>query len=697
MANIPTKSIKFPGLSDTYTFPQIDTSLTTEGKAADSKAVGDALAEKVDKVSGKSLSTNDYTTEEKEKLSGIASGATAVEIDSTLAISGKAADAKKTGDAIDDLKSAIDAISTGNDTEFPLNTTWSQGGVNQEGEYSSWSRIRTDYIELEGIGQLTQIPASGYASYAVIYDSNKQVLRYTLWSTQNVTVSLADNEKYIRFTLRKDPEANLSPSAGVNLTAKAVYKLPTDVSGNSNAIKQMKSFTINDLIWELGGVSSGANYRSTTRIRTQFLDVSNYGRLTATAETGYKYVINVFDKSKNYLFMIPAGGFVTGEKIIEADDNIGYIKVAFASENDDTLSDTSISSNFSLKADWKATGEIKNIANNDDNLLDGVTWVRGVLDNDGEFVSSTSRAVTDDYINVSGFKSLRFHPLILTVWYAVFFYGDDGVISKSGKLIGDTEISVPSNSTKIKILISNDPDTWLNDATIGNTLKMYKGTVYDQSNNGNILADDYFCATCVNKKEIPNLESGTTVLAFGDSITASQVSDGWVYHFAAMTGCTVVDKAVGGSTFGHTETDSGHWISTQIGNTSDATWEDADLVIVAAGTNDYGHGEPLDGIKTYVQAAIDTIREKTDVPIVFITPIRRGLSVYDDPMQKLPMISGIISNVALANQCNVIRGFDIPIPTYNVNGLIDDMTRDGLHPIATGANAYARFVIGCLI
>lgn len=43
MANIPTKSIKFPGLSDTYTFPQIDASLTTEGDAADAKATGDAI------------------------------------------------------------------------------------------------------------------------------------------------------------------------------------------------------------------------------------------------------------------------------------------------------------------------------------------------------------------------------------------------------------------------------------------------------------------------------------------------------------------------------------------------------------------------------------------------------------------------------------------------------------------------------
>ena len=45
MANIPFKSIKFPGLDDAYTIPQIDSGLNTAGKAADAKATGDAISE----------------------------------------------------------------------------------------------------------------------------------------------------------------------------------------------------------------------------------------------------------------------------------------------------------------------------------------------------------------------------------------------------------------------------------------------------------------------------------------------------------------------------------------------------------------------------------------------------------------------------------------------------------------------------
>lgn len=65
-----------------------DTTLTQAGKPADAAAVGNALSNyatsasvssqmntKVDKVDGKGLSTNDFTSAEKTKLAGIATGA----------------------------------------------------------------------------------------------------------------------------------------------------------------------------------------------------------------------------------------------------------------------------------------------------------------------------------------------------------------------------------------------------------------------------------------------------------------------------------------------------------------------------------------------------------------------------------------------------------------------------------------------
>ena len=52
MATKPMVSLKLPGLEDTYTFLQNDTTLTQSGKAADAKATGDALAAVQTQVDG---------------------------------------------------------------------------------------------------------------------------------------------------------------------------------------------------------------------------------------------------------------------------------------------------------------------------------------------------------------------------------------------------------------------------------------------------------------------------------------------------------------------------------------------------------------------------------------------------------------------------------------------------------------------
>ena len=62
------------------------------------------ISGKVDKETGKGLSTNDYTDAEKSKLSGIEAQANKTLIDNTLSNAGQAADAKAAGDVIADLK-----------------------------------------------------------------------------------------------------------------------------------------------------------------------------------------------------------------------------------------------------------------------------------------------------------------------------------------------------------------------------------------------------------------------------------------------------------------------------------------------------------------------------------------------------------------------------------------------------------------
>lgn len=66
------------------------------------------IVDKVDKETGKTLSTNDFTDAYKTKLDGIEANADKTIIDATLTNSGAAADAKATGDAIKDIENDLD-------------------------------------------------------------------------------------------------------------------------------------------------------------------------------------------------------------------------------------------------------------------------------------------------------------------------------------------------------------------------------------------------------------------------------------------------------------------------------------------------------------------------------------------------------------------------------------------------------------
>lgn len=110
--------------------------------------------EKVDKETGKGLSTNDYTDAEKIKLNGIQRNANYTQIDSTLSKRSYAADAKAVGDALVQMRSNISSpplmaataaemvntkkiyVYTGNETGYNHgywyyydNSRWKAGGI----------------------------------------------------------------------------------------------------------------------------------------------------------------------------------------------------------------------------------------------------------------------------------------------------------------------------------------------------------------------------------------------------------------------------------------------------------------------------------------------------------------------------------------------------------------------------------------
>lgn len=104
-------------------------------------AIDTALGTKVDKVTGKGLSTEDYTTAEKTKLSGIEAQANKTVLDTELATTGKAADAKATGDQISQLKEDLDESLNGREN-IGQYATFEHYGLKSDGTYQTSQQYR---------------------------------------------------------------------------------------------------------------------------------------------------------------------------------------------------------------------------------------------------------------------------------------------------------------------------------------------------------------------------------------------------------------------------------------------------------------------------------------------------------------------------------------------------------------------------
>jgi len=105
-----TEKTKLAGIEEGATKTVVDAALDTSStNPVQNKVVQTALNTKVDKVSGKGLSTNDYTTDEKNKLAGISPNATRVVVDSSLSSSSTNAIENKA--VYNALSKKVDAVS----------------------------------------------------------------------------------------------------------------------------------------------------------------------------------------------------------------------------------------------------------------------------------------------------------------------------------------------------------------------------------------------------------------------------------------------------------------------------------------------------------------------------------------------------------------------------------------------------------
>lgn len=165
---IPTKTSQLTNDSGYITNADVPDATTIDSALSSSssnpvqnKVINTALNAKVDKVSGKGLSTEDYTTEEKTKLGGIAAGANKYTLP---AATGSTLGGVKTGDNITNSggtislskENVIDALGY---TPPTKDTTYNAATTSAAGLMSSTDKDKLNGIE-EGANNYT-LPTAG--------------------------------------------------------------------------------------------------------------------------------------------------------------------------------------------------------------------------------------------------------------------------------------------------------------------------------------------------------------------------------------------------------------------------------------------------------------------------------------------------------------------------------------------------------
>ena len=300
LSDVPTETIKGRVTADSgdpedLTISQVRTLLsinnldnTSDANKPISSATQDALDDKVDKVTGKQLSTNDYTTTEKDKLAGIEEGAevnvntnisqgtrttTTVPIisstgtDATLEV----ATSTLAGVMSADDKIKLDAIEAG--AEVNIDTNLSQG-----------TKTATEIPLLSSTGTGTTLPSATTTEAGLMSATDKEKLNASITNSTDTFTSTTKVEHVV--TLTQAEYDGITPEEDtIYIITDGVTNSEDIVYDNSDA--ELNSTNVKSAIDELsltkvdvGALSSNINLFYTNTAS----DVSPYNKVVSSIE-----------------------------------------------------------------------------------------------------------------------------------------------------------------------------------------------------------------------------------------------------------------------------------------------------------------------------------------------------------------------------------------------------------------------------
>lgn len=280
---------------------------------------------KVDKVDGKGLSTNDYTTTEKNKLAGISTGANKTVVNNTLTSTSttealSAAQGKELKQQIDDTNEGFGIWASGITNMIPTNNNQLTNGAGYQTESQVTSLIGSAIADIQGISYeiVTSLPSTGKAG--VIY----------LKSNSGSNPNSYDEYIYVNNKFEK------IGTTDVDLTDYALKsQIPTKVSQLTNDSKYLTSYTETDPVFKASasyGITS-TNISNWNGKQDKLTSGTNIKTINGLSLLGSGNIDTTPEKTSSNLYEVENGVY----KVVQPDGAVGLDFVMTDEENKKVL------------------------------------------------------------------------------------------------------------------------------------------------------------------------------------------------------------------------------------------------------------------------------------------------------------------------------------------------------------------------
>ena len=262
---------------------------------------------------------------------------TALETDTTLTVSGAAADAKVTGDKVTELKNALDEI--GEETIRIIQPDIIRDSYVDKSDgsfvsYAGWDR--TDYIEVDPTKHI-EITAPVAFNYNAMYDESKQFLGAFGVAQGTGDYYFREDTKYITLSGLRNA------ITGVTLREYVIseYYQKTDLIVTKN--QPVGIFPLTG--WRSGTLSGGAIVDNWNRAYSDYIQVEPYTQYDIKRGNTWMCFLEEYDENKQFL---RATNYFRKNDIHVTSSTATYVRFVVANVNTSTNIDPGLSIGFNI-------------------------------------------------------------------------------------------------------------------------------------------------------------------------------------------------------------------------------------------------------------------------------------------------------------------------------------------------------------